>query len=116
MIMIGFIIQYHPLWGKSNIRIFDVCKPEEREKVKANLDQLLQSGRLPITQKNVEIISEANGQHIKKLIAEKSRDAGITIVGFREESLKHYRIDLFKGYESVGNMLFVNSFGEKPIE
>ncbi|HRX97337.1 MAG TPA: amino acid permease [Bacteroidales bacterium] len=116
MIMIGFIIQYHPLWGKSNIRIFDVCKPEEREKVKANLDQLLQSGRLPITQKNVEIISEANGQHIKKLITEKSRDAGITIVGFREESLKHYGIDLFKGYESVGNMLFVNSFGEKPIE
>ncbi len=116
MIMLGFIIQYHPLWEKSNIRIFDICKPEEREKVKLKLEEILMSGRLPITLKNVEIISETNGKTVKNLVCEKSAGAGITIIGFREESLKHYGIELFKGYESIGTTLFVNSFGEKIIE
>lgn len=116
MIMLGFIIMYHPLWGKSNIRIFDVCKSGEEEKVKAGLEALLSGGRLPITIKNVEIISEQTGESIKKLISRKSAQAGLTILGFREESLKHYGIDLFKGYESLGLTLFVHSYGEKVIE
>jgi amino acid transporter len=116
MIMLGFIIQYHPMWQKSNIRIFDVCKPENREQVKTDLEQLLMSGRLPITIKNVEIISETNGLSIKQLINQRSAAAGLTIIGFREESLKHYGIDLFKGYDDIGTTIFVNSFGQKLIE
>jgi len=116
MIMLGFIIQYHPLWVKSNIRIFDICKPEEKEQVKKKLEELLLTGRLPVTIKNVEIIPGIAGNPVKEMICEKSKLAGLTILGFREDSLKHYGIELFKGYESLGMTLFVNSFGEKVIE
>lgn len=116
MIMLGFIILAHPFWKKSNIRIFDVCKPEEKEQVMKNLEKLLQTGRLPITIKNVEIVSQQIDLNIKSLICEKSTEAGLTIIGFREESIKHYGADLFKGYESIGTTVFVNSFDQKEIE
>ncbi|MCB0807428.1 MAG: amino acid permease [Bacteroidales bacterium] len=116
MIMLGFIIQYHPLWEKSSIRIFEVCKPEEREHIRQKLEELLLTGRLPITSKNVEIISDNEGLPMKQLISNRSESAGLTILGFREESLKHYGVELFRGYESIGTTLFVNSFAKKVIE
>lgn len=116
MIMLGFIMLAHPFWNKSNIRIFDVCKPEEKEQVKENLEKLLQTGRLPITIKNVEIVSQQIDLNIKSYICEKSAEAGLTIIGYREESVKHYGTELFTGYESLGTTVFVNSFDQKEIE
>jgi amino acid transporter len=116
MILLGFIIVGHPFWYKSNIRIFEVYKSEKYDETKKYLDELLISGRLPITRKNVEMISEKENKSIKEIICEKSANAGLTIIGFREESLKHYGVDLFMGFESIGRTIFVNSCGFKYIE
>jgi len=116
MIMLGFIILGHPLWQKSNIRIFNICKPEEKGEVKQKLEDLLLSGRLPITLKNIEIISDAKDKNIKDMINEKSSKAGLVIIGLREEAIKHDGINLFTGYDSTGLTLFVHSIGEKKIE
>jgi amino acid transporter len=116
MIMLGFIILAHPQWTKSNIRIFDVCKPNDREQVQKAMENLLITGRLPITIKNVEFITDQHGGTLKDLVTEKSALAGLTIIGFREEMVKHYGADLFLGYEKIGMTLFVNSQGQKSIE
>jgi len=57
MILLSFIIQGHPSWRKSNISVFDICKKGEEEKIRNELEQLIQSGRLPITSKNIQVIS-----------------------------------------------------------
>jgi amino acid transporter len=116
LIMLGFIILAHPQWAKSNIRIFDVCKPNEKENVKKAMETLLHTGRLPITLKNVEFITDHQGVSLKSLITEKSALAGLTIIGFREEMVKHYGAELFLGYEKIGMTLFVNSQGQKRID
>ena len=41
MILLSFIIQGHPAWRKSEITIFDVCKKEEEEETRKNLEQLV---------------------------------------------------------------------------
>ena len=56
------------------------------------------------------------GVKIQSLINEKSHDAALTILGFREERLKHEGSELFLGYEKVGDILFVDSIGQKEIE
>jgi amino acid transporter len=116
MILLSFIIQGHPDWRKSNIRIFEICKPEKIEATRKNLEELITRGRLPITAKNIEIIEGHDNMDFRKEINEKSENAGLTIIGFTGELLKFKGIDLFEGYHQIGQILFVNASERKEIE
>jgi len=116
MILLSYIISEHPDWRKSTIKIFDICKANEEEETKQGLVELVKSGRIPITPQNIEIISKDESVSSKKIISEKSAEAGLTIIGFRPEHLDIYGIDLFKGYDAIGDVVFVNSHEVKEIE
>ncbi|TLX73655.1 amino acid permease [Labilibacter sediminis] len=109
MILLGFIILSHPDWNKSQLKIYSICPEDAVHKNRKELKQLVQTGRLPITLSNLEIIPTKEDVSVKSLINEKSEDAGLTIIGFREEQLKHHGTDLFSGFNLNGDMLFVNS-------
>ncbi len=115
MILLSFIIQGHPSWKKSEISIFDVCKKEHEGETRKNLEELVQSGRLPITSKNIQMISEIAEVNTKSTISNHSANAGLAIIGFRSETLKHDGPKLFDGFEEMGNILFVNSHSQKEI-
>jgi amino acid transporter len=116
MILLSFIIQGHPDWKKAKIRVFHICKESEVTEAKRKMDELVLSGRLPITNMNIEIIIQKEDVSPKSIINEKSADAGLVILGFREESMKHQKNELFEGYDQLGEMLFINSFNKKSIE
>ena len=52
----------------------------------------------------------------RTVIADKSQDADLTIIGFHGEALKHSGISLFEGYDTIGNTVFVSSASSKVIE
>ncbi len=114
MILLGFIISGHPDWKKTDIKIFDICKPELEKETRKNMQELVTSGRLPITSSNIEIIPQDPEVHQKDLVNLKSYDAGLVIIGFREELVK--KESMFTGYNQVGTIIFVNSHSEKVIE
>ncbi len=116
MILLSFIISGHPDWKKGKIKIFDICKEEEAEEVRSHLNELVKSGRLPITSQNIEIIIQSDDISPKAIINKYSSDAGLTIIGFREEMLTHEESKHFEDYDDVGNTLFVNSHNKKAIE
>ncbi len=116
MIMLSFIILGHPDWHRANITIFETCKPEKLVETQKRMEDLVQTGRLPITAKNIEIIPETEQVNIKSLINQKSSDAGLVILGFREEQIKHDGEKIFQGYDGLGTVLFVNSNNQKAIE
>ncbi len=116
MIMLSFVILGHPDWRKANIKIFETCKPGHEKETFERMEELVQSGRLPITSKNIQIITEKENVSIKSLINEKSADAGLTILGFRGDQLKFENTDLFTGYDNLGTTLFVNSHHQVEIE
>ncbi|WP_320020084.1 amino acid permease [Labilibaculum manganireducens] len=116
MILLSFIIAGHSDWKKADIKIFNICKKEQAEETRKQLDDLVVSGRLPITTSNIEIIHEQENVSSKEVINQRSADAGITIIGFRGESLKHEKAELFKGYDKLGNILFINANSRKLIE
>ena len=115
MILLSYIITGHPDWQKGDIKIFDICKEEELEQTRENLLELVKTGRIPITEKNIQIIKKDENVSSKVLISEHSAEAGLTIIGFRAEHIKHYGTDLFMGYDVIGDMLFVNSHRQKEI-
>jgi amino acid transporter len=115
MILLSYIILGHPDWRKGKIKIFDICREEEMDKTRQNLIDLIQTGRLPIAPKNVELIKIEENVGYKTIINSKSNEAGLTVIGFMEEQLKYSR-ELFTGYDQIGDVLFVNAAGQKQIQ
>ncbi|MBP8791052.1 MAG: amino acid permease [Breznakibacter sp.] len=115
MIILSYILLGHPDWSKSDIKIFDVCKKSEEASVQARMNELIEKGRLPITAQSVKIIIEEEGVSYKTLINKYSTDAGLSIIGFVGENIKHPEDQTFSGYDNLGNTLFVNSYEIKHI-
>jgi len=115
MIMLSYIISAHPDWRKSAIKIFDITKQTEIDETRENLVKLVKDGRIPIYEKNIEIIPRKDSVSSKSIIIEKSADAGLTIIGFHSDRVKHEGEEVFKGYDNVGNILFVNASDTKLI-
>ncbi len=81
------------------------------------MNLLVETGRIPITTNNMEVIVRDESLTIKEIINKQSLDAGLTMIGFNENAFKKDGdISLFEGYGDIGNVLFVHSHGVKEIE
>ncbi|MFK7905816.1 MAG: amino acid permease [Chitinophagales bacterium] len=116
MILLGYIISNHPDWKRAVIKIFAVFPPEQIEAEQANLERVIEEGRLPISVSNIEIIAQKGYRKIKEIINEHSADAALTIIGFHNESLEREGSDMFQGYGELGSILFVHSDQEIIIK
>lgn len=115
LILLSFIISGHPDWKKSSITIFEICKPENYDETKRGLSELVQTGRLPITEQNIEIILKEKEVPEKKIINERSAKAALTMIGLKSEGLKHSWENILTGYDNLGTVLFVTSHDQKDI-
>ena len=115
MILLGYIIMAHPDWKKSHIKIFNICSAGQSDEVKKDLEMRIDAGRLPITLANIEIITLTGNNTIGEVISEHSKNAGLTIVGFREEIIKHSKVEFFTDFNNMGDILFVNASHSKSI-
>ncbi|MEZ5018542.1 MAG: amino acid permease [Bacteroidales bacterium] len=115
LILLSFIISGHPDWKKSFIKVFCTCKPGQSADTLRELSELITSGRLPITETNIEIIEVMHGNSVKSLINERSGSAALVMTGFRPETLKHNGETMLGGYDQAGTVLFVNSQYQKEI-
>ena len=115
MILLSFIILGHPDWRKSDIRIFQIYKKENLQEKREQIQNLILTGRLPVTEKNLEWIEEKPGINFRNLVNEKSADAGLCLIGFHRASVKHEGAAIFKGYTVNNNILFINSHTQIEI-
>ena len=115
MILLGYITLGHPEWKDGIIQIFAIYEPEEADRKRRELRELIKEGRLPISMANINLISAHTDKSTRELIGETSVDADLTIVGFRQEQLKTGGYKLFTGYDRLGNVLFVSTNKKKEI-
>jgi hypothetical protein len=115
MILLGYIIMSHPDWKKSHIKIFIASTKKESLKVKEEMKQRIATGRLPITLANIEFVLIDDNQSLYHAIKDHSFQAGLTIIGFNEDHIKHDPIAFFTEYKSTGDILFVNASQPKEI-
>ena len=115
MIMMGYVLMGHPDWKKAQIKIFAVFPVNEMAEQRIELLELIKTGRLPISANNVELIAKQEEVSMQETINERSRNADLTIVGFRSATLKQRANMLFEGYEGIGNILYVNAAEKKEI-
>ena len=116
MILLSYIILGHPDWKKGEIKIFATFPKEKLKEEEEHLIQLTSSGRLPISAKNIRVIAMEEGVNTKQLVNDISMDADLTLIGFHEGMIKSDQgIEMFEGYDKVGNILFVNTLTSKFI-
>lgn len=116
MILLSFIIQGHPDWKKASISIFEICKKGEVIQTRRELEELIRTGRLPITTKNIEIIEEQENKSYREIISKRSEEAALTLIGFTGDHLKFKGKEMFLNYEALGHILFVNAAEKKKID
>lgn len=116
MILIGYIILGHSEWSKGKIKIMALYPEAELQEQKKNLLQLIDSGRLPISSNNIELVAKKEDQDYKAVINQNSQDADLTILGFRNELVKKKGVDVFNGFDSIGETLFINTNTQKEIK
>jgi amino acid transporter len=116
MVMLSFIILKHPDWKKSNIRVFVVARDEDSEEYNTTFRELVSSGRIPITMKNVEFITQDENTSFRSLMCTHSADAGLVITGVRDNLIKQKGIESFSACREMGDVLFVYSQNQIPIE
>ena len=116
MILLGYIILGHSDWRRSFIKIFAVFPEETCDEERNRLFDLIEEGKLPIAKQNIEVIPQIAETELRTIVKEKSQDADMTILGFRGEAVKHSGTAVFKGYEDIGNIVFVNAAQQKTIK
>ncbi len=115
MILIAYILLGHPDWHKGQIKIFAVYPENEKEEQQKLLYNLIDTGRLPISKNNINIVEGEGGETNSKTIERLSQEADLTIVGFLQEDIKKNNVNLFNEYKDLGNVLYVSSNREKDI-
>lgn len=116
MILLGYIILGHKEWSNGHIKIFAIFPEESMQEERDRLNLLIENGKLPISPKNIEAIPRTDATDVKSIIRAKSRDADLTIIGIRDEVVKHDGVTVFDGYDGIGNTLFVNAAEQKNIK
>jgi len=115
MIYLAYIILGHPDWKNGVIKLYAIFPESEIEAQRNKLLELVQTGRLPISMNNIQIIARTAELSVKDVVNSRSKDADLTIVGFRGEMLKRNGVAAFSDYHTAGSVLFVNSQNEKEI-
>lgn len=116
MILLGYIIMGHPDWKNAQIKVFSIYPKDKFDEYKHQLFDYIESGRLPISPRNMKMVPHDEDISIKEIINKRSLKSDLTIIGFRGELVKKQKLEIFEGYDSLGNILFVNSINKKDIE
>jgi amino acid transporter len=114
MILLGFIIMSHPDWSKSRIKIF-IATTRESHDIREEIKERIAAGRLPVTMTNIEIVFLQKEQTLSDAVTVHSRHAGLTIIGFSEETIRHGASKFFTPFNAMGDVLFVNASQYKEI-
>ena len=115
MILLAYILLGHPDWSKGFIKLFAVYPKEERVEQEKFLYDLIDSGRLPISKNNINIVTSESGETNALTISRLSAEADLTIVGFLHKDIQKNNVHVFNEYNELGNVLFVCSDKEKDI-
>ncbi len=105
MILLSYIL--HPDWKRGSIRIFAAFPRGEVQEQRTRLQEMVTSGRLPISTKNLQVIGTDEKSDFVQLVQSRSAGADLVIFGFTQARLKEKGAELFLRHESVSDVLFV---------
>ncbi len=113
MILLAYILMGHHEWKGSEIELFAAFQEKELNKEVNRLNNLINQGRVPISQKNVQKIPwNRRAKTYESLVSEYSEHSDLVIMGFSLDKLTQEKGEFFKRFSNIKEILFVRA-GQK---
>jgi len=109
MILLAYILLGHPDWHDAEVRIFAAYPKEDVEQRRARLHDMIVSGRLPISPKNLRVIPTDASVDFDQLVQSRSADADLVIFGVTPERLREKGEELLLRHGGLHDVLFVSA-------
>ena len=109
MILLAYILLGSRDWQHAEIRIFAAFPKDEVAEQRVRLEEMITSGRLPISEKNLRIIPTAGAIDFDELVERRSASADLVILGFTSERLAEKGSHLFNRFASLRDVLWVSA-------
>ena len=116
MILLSYILLGHPDWKRGSIRIFAAFPRQDVPKERDRLHEMITSGRLPISQKNLQVIGTDERSDFNQLVESRSSTADLVILGLTGERLEEKGVELFRRHPALNDVLFVSAQERVVIE
>ncbi|KPJ92444.1 MAG: hypothetical protein AMS18_07380 [Gemmatimonas sp. SG8_17] len=116
MILLSYILLGHPDWRRSEIRILAAFPHAAASDEQARLKEMISSGRLPVSEKNIEVIATDEKSDFAQLVRDRSMDADLVILGLTAERLRQKGFDLLLRHPELSDVLFVSAQERVAIE
>ena len=116
MILLAYILLGHPEWRAAEIRIFAAFPQQEAAEQRLRLIELVETGRLPISPKNLRIIPTDQAVDFDQLVAKWSADADLVVLGLTRRRLAEKGTALLSRHPELGDVLFVSAVDQIAIE
>ncbi len=107
MILLSYILLGHRDWKRGSIRIFAAFPRGEVQERRERLNEMITTGRLPISRKNLQVIGTDERSDFADLVLQRSAAADLVILGFTGERLRSKGIELLQRHPSLHDVLFV---------
>ena len=116
MILLSYIVLGHPEWKNATIQVLAALPQGGMDQTRQEFSRLMQEGRLPISEKNIEYIPMEDVDVFRRLVRERSANADLTVIGFNEEGLEERGPQVFTNHGSLKDVLFVHTPRQIVIE
>ncbi len=107
MILLCYILLGHPDWQRAEIRIFAAVPEEEAAEETRRLEEMVASGRIPVSPRNLVILPTDAQADFSDLVAEHSARADLVLLGFTTDRLLEKGVELLQRHPDLGDVLFV---------
>jgi amino acid transporter len=116
MILLSYILLGHPDWHGGSIRIFAAFPRDEVPRERDRLFEMITSGRLPISRKNLQVIGTDERSDFTQLVESRSSSADLVILGLTPERLEEKGTELLRRHPALHDVLFVSAQERVVIE
>jgi hypothetical protein len=116
MILLAYILLGHPDWEHAELEIFAAFPREQIDEQRTRLYEMAQSGRIPVSRRNLRIIPTDVQDDFDRLVAERSADADLVIRGFSDQKLREGGGAFFHRHPEIRDLLFVSARQHIEIE
>lgn len=117
MILLAYIMIGHPDWKGCEIELYVAFDSKDINTEIKQLNVLIDKGRIPISQKNVQKIPwDQSKKSYESLVSEHSENADLVIMGFSLKKLTQEKGEFVKGFKNIKDILFVRAGQKISIE
>ena len=109
MILLAYILLGHPDWKRAELSIFAAYDETEAAERTKTLREMITSGRIPVSEKNIRIIPTTTDIDLDRLVEAKSGGADLVMMGIGEERLRHHGSTVLARCPRLHEVLWVSA-------